>query len=260
MKSVRKEFKDIVKLVKRYVEVEREAEAEEVYLTKTKVHRLSLDGVYPQQKRGTRNKQSTVHKKSITSSALRSTLSKKEQLELIREKVLKCQKCKLYKTKKNFVFGDGDPEARLVFVGEAPGMEEDLQGLPFVGAAGRLLTKIIEAIDLQREDVYILNILKCRPPGNRNPLPSEIEACEAYLIEQLEVIRPTVICCLGTFAAQTLLKSQDPITELRGRFHDYQGAKLIPTFHPAYLLRNPSQKRQVWEDMKKIRDCLRYQA
>ncbi|OGW75027.1 MAG: hypothetical protein A2Z72_08685 [Omnitrophica bacterium RBG_13_46_9] len=140
-----------------------------------------------------------------------------------------------------------------MFVGEGPGMEEDLQGLPFVGRAGQLLTKIIESIGLKRTDVYIANVVKCRPPNNRNPLPTEILTCEEYLIKQIELINPKVICALGKFAAQTLLRSQEAITKLRGKFYDYRQAKLMPTFHPAYLLRNPQDKRLVWEDMKKIK-------
>jgi len=155
------------------------------------------------------------------------------------------------------VFGSGSPKAKLMFVGEAPGMDEDLQGLPFVGRAGKLLTKIIESIGLKRSDVYIANILKCRPPNNRNPLPTEILACENYLIKQIDIIKPVVICALGKFAAQTLLRRQEAISKLRGRFFEYRNAKLIPTFHPAYLLRNPNDKRLVWEDMKKIRRELR---
>lgn len=164
-----------------------------------------------------------------------------------------CTKCQLFRTRTNFVFGDGDPKADLVFVGEAPGHDEDLQGKPFVGAAGQLLTKIIEAIKLDRSQVYICNILKCRPPGNRNPAPQEIELCEPYLIKQLELIKPKVICALGTFAAQTLLKTSTPISKLRGQIHYYHNIKLVPTFHPAALLRNPSWKRQTWEDVQLVR-------
>ena len=154
------------------------------------------------------------------------------------------------------VFGEGNPEADLVFVGEAPGADEDAQGRPFVGRAGQLLTKIIVAMGLKREEVYICNILKCRPPGNRNPQPEEIAACEPFLIRQLEAIRPRVICALGTFAAHTLLKSEAPISVLRGRFHSYQGIPLMPTYHPAYLLRNPGAKKQVWEDVQMIMKTL----
>ncbi|WP_408997929.1 uracil-DNA glycosylase family protein [Syntrophus buswellii] len=168
-----------------------------------------------------------------------------------------CSLCSLGKTRRNLVFGEGSPCAELVFVGEAPGAEEDLQGRPFVGRAGKLLTRIIDAMGLKRENVYICNILKCRPPGNRNPLPEEIAACEPHLVQQLEAIRPRVICALGTFAAQTLLKKKGtPITVLRGRFHDYHGIPLMPTYHPAYLLRNPAAKKQAWEDVQKIMKVL----
>lgn len=175
-------------------------------------------------------------------------------LEKFRKQISGCTKCQLSKTRTNFVFGDGDPTADLVFVGEAPGHDEDLQGKPFVGAAGQLLTKIIEAIKLDRSQVYICNILKCRPPGNRNPAPQEIELCEPYLIKQLELIKPKVICALGTFAAQTLLKTTTPISKLRGQIHYYHDIKLVPTFHPAALLRNPSWKRQTWEDVQLVRN------
>ncbi|MFH1790361.1 MAG: uracil-DNA glycosylase [Candidatus Omnitrophota bacterium] len=175
----------------------------------------------------------------------------------LRNEVLACDRCDLCKTRKNVVFGSGSQAADLMFVGEAPGMDEDLQGLPFVGRAGSLLTRIIEAIGLKRNNVYIANILKCRPPGNRNPLPTEILSCEGYLLRQIDFIRPKVICALGKFAAQTLLRSEVPISRLRGSFHDYHGTLLMPTYHPAYLLRNPGDKRLVWEDMKKVRSALR---
>jgi uracil-DNA glycosylase family 4 len=166
--------------------------------------------------------------------------------------VLKCVKCPLAKTRINVVFGEGNPKAKLMFIGEAPGADEDEQARPFVGRAGQLLTKIIEAMGLKREDVYIANILKCRPPENRNPLPEEIECCSPYLLEQVRIIGPKVICALGKFSSQTLLNTETPISQLRGNFHDYHGTKLMPTYHPAYLLRNPSEKKTVWEDMKKI--------
>jgi uracil-DNA glycosylase len=169
-----------------------------------------------------------------------------------------CSRCKLHRLgRKQIVFGVGNPSADLMFVGEAPGADEDQQGIPFVGRAGQLLTKIIEAIDLQREDVYIANVIKCRPPGNRNPEPDEVESCEPFLFQQIDVIKPKVIVALGTFAARALLRTLDPISRLRGRVYDYRGAKLVPTFHPAYLLRNPASKREVWEDMKRVRDLLR---
>ena len=168
-----------------------------------------------------------------------------------------CRRCKLCSLgRTQIVFGVGNPKARLMFVGEAPGEEEDKRGEPFVGRAGQLLTKIVEAIGLTRDQVYIANVIKCRPPGNRNPEPDEVEQCEPYLFRQIDVIQPKVIVPLGKFAAQSLLKTVDPITRLRGRQFDYRGAALIPTFHPAYLLRNPSAKREVWEDMKKVRAIL----
>ena len=157
---------------------------------------------------------------------------------------------------KQIVFGVGNPNADLMFVGEAPGRDEDIQGIPFVGRAGQKLTQIIEAIGLTREDVYIANVIKCRPPENRNPEPDEVEQCEPFLFRQVDTIKPKVIVALGTFAAKSLLKSNESISRLRGRVFDYRGAKLVPTFHPAFLLRNPSCRREVWEDMKKVRALL----
>lgn len=171
----------------------------------------------------------------------------------LREEVITCIKCDaLVKTRKSVVFGTGNAKAKLVFVGEAPGFDEDIQGLPFVGKAGQLLTKIIEAMGLTRKDVFICNVLKCRPPGNRNPLPEEVMNCSPYLFKQLDLIKPRVICALGNFAAQVLLRTEQSIGELRGKFYDYNGIKILPTYHPAYLLRNPSEKKKVWGDMKLI--------
>jgi DNA polymerase len=168
-----------------------------------------------------------------------------------------CRRCKLHaQGRQQVVFGVGNPDADLMFVGEAPGADEDIQGEPFVGRAGQLLTKIIEAIGLTRQDVYIANVIKCRPPGNRNPEPDEVQQCEPFLFRQIDAIKPKVIVALGKFAAQSLLESTDPITKLRGREYPYRDAILMPTYHPAYLLRNPSAKREVWEDMKRVRDIL----
>jgi len=168
-----------------------------------------------------------------------------------------CTRCKLHTMgRRQVVFGVGNPNADLMFVGEAPGADEDIQGEPFVGRAGQLLTKIIEAIGLTREDVYIANVIKCRPPQNRNPEPDEVEQCEPFLFRQIETIKPKVIVALGKFAAQSLLKTTDPITRIRGREYQYRDAILMPTYHPAYLLRNPSSKREVWEDMKRVRAIL----
>lgn len=176
-----------------------------------------------------------------------------QSMEDIRVAVQNCRACPLNAKRTNVVFGTGDENAGLVFVGEAPGADEDQQGKPFVGRAGQKLTQIINAIKLSRDDVYITNVLKCRPPDNRNPLPAEIKACEPYLIEQLRLIKPKVICALGTFAAQTLLNTEQPISRLRGKFHTYQGIKLMPTYHPAFILRNPKFKRDVWEDVQKVK-------
>ena len=168
-----------------------------------------------------------------------------------------CSRCKLHTLgRRQIVFGVGNPAADLMFVGEAPGADEDLQGEPFVGRAGQLLTKIIEAIGLRREDVYIANVIKCRPPGNRNPEPDEVEQCQPFLFRQIDIIKPKVIVALGKFAAQCLLKTDAPITRIRGREFAYRDAVLIPTYHPAYLLRTPSAKRDVWEDMKRVKAIL----
>jgi DNA polymerase len=168
-----------------------------------------------------------------------------------------CTRCKLCQLgRRQVVFGVGNPRARLMFVGEAPGEDEDKQGEPFVGRAGQLLTKIIEAISLAREQVYIANVIKCRPPGNRNPEPDEVAACEPFLFRQIDAVQPRVIVALGKFAAQCLLRTADPITRIRGKEFEFRGATLIPTFHPAYLLRNPPAKREVWDDMKKVRAIL----
>jgi DNA polymerase len=176
-----------------------------------------------------------------------------ETLEAIRADIGDCQRCKLAPTRTTIVFGSGNPNADIIFVGEAPGFEEDQQGLPFVGEAGRLLTKIIESTGIKREDAYICNILKCRPPNNRNPEPDEVLACSPFLKRQIAAIQPKIVCCLGKFAAQTMLQSGAPISKLRGEFHDIDGMRVIATFHPAYLLRSPEKKREVWEDMKQIR-------
>ena len=173
-------------------------------------------------------------------------------LTVIREDLGECTRCKLHDKRQNIVFGVGNPEAPLVFIGEAPGAEEDKQGEPFVGAAGQLLTKMIEAMGFARQDVYICNILKCRPPGTRNPEPDEIAACEPFLKRQLAALRPRMMVCLGKFATQCLLRSDAPISKLRGHFHTYEGIPLMPTFHPAFLLRNPSAKREVWSDLKQV--------
>src|SRR2546427_10298335 len=178
-------------------------------------------------------------------------------LEAVRTELGECTRCKLHKTRTNIVFGVGSPEARLMFVGEAPGEDEDLQGYPFVGKAGQLLTKMIEAMGLRREDVYICNTVKCRPPNNRNPEPEELLACEPFLKGQLGAVKPEAIVTLGKFAAQALLREQTPITRLPGQRREEQGIPVMPTFHPAYLLRSPAEKSKVWEDLKQVMKRLR---
>lgn len=168
-----------------------------------------------------------------------------------------CPRCKLATLgRKQVVFGVGNPDADLMFVGEAPGADEDIQGIPFVGKAGQLLTKMILAINLERDQVYIANVIKCRPPGNRNPEPDEIATCEPFLFQQIDAIRPRVIVALGAFAAKTLLRTDESISRLRGRIYDFRGARLIPTFHPSFLLRSPDRKRDAWEDLKTARALL----
>jgi len=178
---------------------------------------------------------------------------KQTQLQAIREDIGDCQRCRLHSSRRNIVFGVGNPDARLVFVGEAPGADEDVQGEPFVGKAGQLLTRIIEAIKLKRSEVYIANVVKCRPPGNRDPQDDEIQTCIPFLKKQLAVIQPRIICTLGRYSTQALLETREGITALRGRFHELQnGMKVMPTYHPSFLLRYPEKKREVWEDMQKV--------
>jgi len=185
-----------------------------------------------------------------------SSASKKIKMDLLQKTVSQCQRCPLSKTRKNIVFGEGNVNARLMFVGEAPGFEEDIEGRPFVGEAGRLLTDIIKAMGFKRDEVYICNILKCRPPNNRNPLPEEISMCIDYLYKQIDYIQPQIICGLGKFASQTLLATNNPITSMRGKWYDFKGIRFMPTYHPAYILRNPNEKKVVWQDMKKIMEEL----
>jgi len=179
---------------------------------------------------------------------------KNELLEIVKEELKDCRRCKLYKERNHIVFGEGNEDARLMLIGEAPGHEEDLQGRPFVGAAGHLLDNMLKAINLSRREVYIANIVKCRPPQNRKPERDEIEACKPFLLKQIDIIKPSIICTLGSIATQTLLETKTPITKLRGHIYDFSGIKLIPTFHPAYLLRNPYQKKGAWEDLKLIEE------
>ena len=178
----------------------------------------------------------------------------------IREDLGECTRCKLYKHRHTIVFGDGNPKAELVFVGEGPGADEDAQGLPFVGRAGKLLTQMIEAMGLERKDVYICNVVKCRPPENRTPEDDEVSTCSPFLFRQLEVISPKVIVCLGAVAAKTLLRTNRGLSQFRGQWLDYRGSKLMATYHPAYLLRNPNAKGEVWKDLQKVMAVLGLQA
>ncbi len=182
-----------------------------------------------------------------------STAKKKyHDLKYLEEEIENCRRCNLHSTRKHIVFGKGNSNADLVLVGEAPGTDEDFKGEPFIGAAGQLLTRIIQAIGLKRDDVYITNIIKCHPPGNRNPQVDEIEACKPFLVKQLKAIRPRIICALGAFATQTLLETDESISSLRGKFYQFGEIKLMPVYHPAYLLRNPHKKREAWKDMQLI--------
>ena len=182
--------------------------------------------------------------------------SPQERLTQLAREVEQCRRCPLYRSRTHAVVSDGSPAAQLLFVGEAPGRDEDLAGLPFVGAAGQLLTKMIEAMGLSRKEVYICNVLKDRPPGNRTPLPEEVEACLPFLREQIAIVRPKVICLLGAVAAKALLGPHVAITKIRGTVCDYDGIPVIPTFHPAYLLRNPPAKKFAWADLKKVKRLL----
>jgi DNA polymerase len=217
---------------------------------------LGVSGITPRPSRPA--PLSTDHGPRATDNGPGTTAQGSEALALIKADIgPDCSRCKLHALgRSQVVFGTGNPEADLMFVGEAPGADEDIQGIPFVGRAGQLLTKMIEAINLTRDQVYIANVIKCRPPGNRNPEPDEIEQCEPFLFQQIAAIRPKVIVALGSFAAKTLLRSNDSISRLRGRIYDFQDAKLIPTFHPSFLLRSPDRKRDAWEDLKKARALL----
>jgi DNA polymerase len=181
---------------------------------------------------------------------------KNESLDEIRTDLGECMRCRLSEKRRTIVFGVGNPKAELMLVGEGPGQDEDRQGVPFVGAAGQLLTRIIQAIDLTREQVYIANVVKCRPPNNREPEPDEVETCRPFLERQIDAVKPKVIVALGRVSAMALLRTDEGITRLRGRVFSYRGAKLVPTYHPAFLLRNPGKKRECWEDMKLVRKLL----
>lgn len=182
---------------------------------------------------------------------------KVQALEEIWRELIDCQRCKLHRSRSRIVFGEGNEDAKLMLIGEGPGYDEDLQGRPFVGKAGQLLTRILQSVQIERKEVYITNIIKCRPPGNRTPEPEEIKSCFPFLLKQIQIIQPRVICALGTVSAQTLLQTDTKITSLRGKSFDFSGIKVFPTYHPAFLLRNPDKKREVWEDIQKVAKALR---
>ena len=213
-------------------------------------------GPVPAEPRSGANEPAPVANEPAPGAASSTDATTPNTLTRIREELGDCTRCKLHQGRTTLVFGVGRPDADLLFVGEAPGRDEDQQGEPFVGRAGQLLTKIIESIGLTRDQVYIANVIKCRPPNNRNPELDEVRTCEPFLFQQLDVIRPRVVVALGAFAVRTLLGSDQSISQLRGQVFDYRGAKLVPTFHPAFLLRSPDRKRDVWEDMKKVRALL----
>ena len=233
-KKILEDFKEILVLTKKYIKQEKERGVGEIPISR----RSQVAG---------RWSQTSDERRAISNKPAKA-------LEGLRKEVEGCRKCSLWRSRNNVVFGEGNPSAKLILVGEAPGRKEDLQGKPFVGAAGQLLTKILASIGLKREDVFIGNILKCRPPMNRNPKPEEIKACWGYLDRQLKIIRPKIILAMGTFAAQTLLRTDERISRLRGKFYPFaKGVKLIATYHPAALLRNPGYKKAVWEDMKLLK-------
>ncbi|MFQ5881268.1 MAG: uracil-DNA glycosylase [Candidatus Methylomirabilales bacterium] len=225
-KSLRQEAVDLVKQARDFLEVQRQ---------------LGLDFLPGGEE--ARDRERPLSERELL---LSGTLTLPEIRQLLGE----CTRCKLHPHRTQIVFGVGNPRAELVFVGEAPGVEEDAQGEPFVGRAGQLLTRMIEAFGLQREEVYICNVIKCRPPNNRTPEADEIAPCEPFLIAQLKAIEPKLICALGSIAASALLKTKAPLSKLRGRFHDYQGIPLLVTYHPAYLLRNPNEKKTAWQDLQ----------
>lgn len=202
------------------------------------------------------------HDAACETSTVQVARSMAEALGAIREDLGDCTRCKLHgQGRQQIVFGVGNPAAEIMFVGEAPGADEDVQGVPFVGRAGQLLTKMIEGgMGLKREEVYIANVVKCRPPGNRNPEPDEIAACQPFLFRQIASVKPKVIIALGAFAAKTLLNTDTPIGKLRGRLYDFHGASLIPTFHPSFLLRSPGYKREAWDDLKRALGVLGREA
>lgn len=239
---------DVIEDVRNLLEYARSLGAAEVPVPKMEVAQ-SKPGSRSQE--GSKGREKTAIKPGLASKG-RSKDQKSRALERLRKEMGDCTQCGLHKGRTHLVFGVGNPDADLMFIGEGPGRDEDLQGIPFVGRAGQLLTKIINAMGYSRDEVYIANIVKCRPPENRNPLPGEVDTCMPFLIRQAESIEPRVIVCLGSVATQNLLGTDEKITRLRGHFTEWRGIPVMPTYHPAFLLRNSNMKKPVWEDMKKV--------
>lgn len=233
--------------IRRYFEQQRELYGDTIYVDKIPEFGAIMA------KKGSQQTETSSEQASTASDSVAVDWKDSSSLEILHEKIHGCLRCPLGATRNKFVFGVGNPKADIVLVGEAPGAEEDKQGEPFVGRAGKLLNDILKAIDLEREEVYICNILKCRPPGNRDPLPAEVEQCEPYLHKQLEIMKPKIMLALGRVAAQTLLRTKKSLTQMRAEKHEYQGIPLVVTYHPAALLRNPNWKRPTWEDVQKFR-------
>jgi DNA polymerase len=243
--AIEKEFHEILGMLKEHINyqemcgVDHFPLGEACNLSKDAAHSIHKENILPKD-----NNITQINNKEADISSLKRDMGE-------------CTRCKLSKNRTKIVLGEGSLNAELVFVGEAPGRDEDKTGRPFVGRAGQLLTKIISAMGMERGDVYIMNIVKCRPPENRNPQDDEISTCEPFMLRQLEIIKPGIICTLGTFSTQALLRTKEPISGLRGKFFDYHGIKLMPTYHPAFLLRNSNKKKEVWEDMQQIMNELK---
>jgi len=263
MESNKKELKGIIKDLKTFLETERAGGIEKILL-KPLPREAGLAGSggqaqpvskpVPEKSRSEPDKVYPVGESRRLQPAGLSNRAK--LLDELRKKILQCKGCGLCKTRHNVVFGEGNPESKILFIGEAPGRDEDLQGRPFIGRAGKVLDRVIQSVGLKREDLYIANILKCRPPGNRNPLPEEVGKCLPFLLAQTEIIKPKIVCALGRISAQTLLNTTIPISALRGKFHPWRGMKMMPTFHPAYILRNPKSENITRMDLEKIKEIL----
>jgi len=254
--SANTDLKEIVEELKTYLEFQKSMGVKTVFAQKTQtINDTPVISEKTEPRTETMTKKNNTAEEEIITIDGPATLfdgSKTMTLEEIREEIGDCTRCKLHEGRTNLVFGDGNPKAKLVFVGEGPGRDEDMQGKPFVGRSGKLLTKIIEAMGLKRKDVYICNVVKCRPPDNRTPEPDEMSTCEQFLFKQIRFIKPEVIVCLGATAAKSILKTKASLGSLRGKFHMYSGTKLMVTYHPAALLRNPNFKKPAWEDMQVV--------